>query len=149
MFDKDLAILSCDLKVLPEDLDFTEEVGAGAYGEVWKGRWNGKKGGGADVAIKKVVLRGATEEHQRKALAEVGIPFISSSSSFVFTVMFFFDLPFVYILTRLKHPNIMPIYGACIIEKKELWIVMQFIEGGSLFELLHSEQEIPWAWRLR
>ena len=61
----------------------------------------------------------------------------------------FFDISVSDILMKLRHPNIMMIYGACILQKKELWIVMEFMEGGSLFDALHSEYEISWVGRLR
>ena len=50
---------------------------------------------------------------------------------------------------KLKHPNIMTIYGACVVQKTELWIVMEYMEGGSLYEVLHSDVELPWDLRLR
>ena len=74
--------------------------------------------------------------------------YLSSISIYIF--LFFFDISVSDILTKLRHPNIITIYGACILQQKELWIVMEFMEGGSLFDALHSsEHEIPWFWRLR
>jgi hypothetical protein len=35
------------------------------------------------------------------------------------------------------------IFGACFTQQ-ELWIVMEYMEGGTLFDLLHSEYEIEW-----
>ena len=40
-------------------------------------------------------------------------------------------------------------FGACFFEERELWIVMEFMEGGSLFDWLQSELEITWEARLR
>ena len=54
-----------------------------------------------------------------------------------------------YILTKFRHPNILTIYGACFFEERELWIVMEFMEGGNLYEWLHSDLEIEWNVRLR
>ena len=67
----------------------------------------------------------------------------------LFLFFIFFDISVSDILTKLRHPNITTIYGACIWQQKELWIVMEFMEGGSLFDALHSEYEISWVWRLR
>ena len=61
-----------DLAVPPGDLQFIEKVGAGSYGEVWKGKWRGK-GGGVIVAIKKVVVNKMNPRQQREILVEVGI----------------------------------------------------------------------------
>ena len=158
VFDRNPTVQS-DFEVLPEDLELIEKVGSGAYGQVWRGVWKGR-GGGVDVAVKIVEALGRTEQQQAKAFGEVGIltPFslwmhsylcISFSPCFLFFVFcFLFFLTPLYILMRLKHPYIMTIYGTCTVQK-QLWIVMKYIDGKSLFELLHSTEEISWEWRLR
>lgn len=59
--------------VLREELTSLELVGPGSYGQVWKGKWNGKV-----VAIKKIRMLGITEKQQRSIAAEIGIPFVLS-----------------------------------------------------------------------
>ena len=64
-----------DLVLPPGDLQFVQQVGAGGYAEVWKGKWRGK-GGGIIVAIKKVPVNKLNPRQQREILVEVGIHFI-------------------------------------------------------------------------
>lgn len=54
------------------DLVFHQLVGKGAYGEVWKGKWNGR-GGGETVAIKKINIWGVSERLREEIFSEVGI----------------------------------------------------------------------------
>ena len=75
--------------------------------------------------------------------------YLSSISIYLFFFFFFFDISVSDILTKLRHPNITTIYGACIWQQKELWIVMEFMEGGSLYDGLHSKYEMSWDLRLR
>lgn len=58
--------------VAEKDLAFITTVGEGAYGEVWKGKWNGK-GGGITVAIKKVKVISIPPIQRTKIIDEVGI----------------------------------------------------------------------------
>ena len=155
VFDRNPTVQS-DFEVLPEDLELIEKVGSGAYGQVWRGVWKGK-GGGVDVAVKIVEALGRTEQQQAKAFGEVGIlthshsectPIYAFLSPPAFCFLFFVFLTPLYILMRLKHPYIMTIYGTCTVQK-QLWIVMKYIDGKSLFDLLHSTEEISWEWRLR
>ena len=137
-----------DLAVPPKDLQFIQQVGSGGYGAVWKGKWRGK-GGGVIVAIKKVPVIKLNPRQQREILIEVGIQYTMFNTllfSFLYTL--FID-PSLYILTKFRHPNILTIFGACFFEERELWIVMEYMEGGSLFEWLHSELEISWDVRLK
>jgi serine/threonine protein kinase len=147
-----------ELYVSPTDIECAESVGAGAYGEVWKGTWNGK-GGGITAAIKKIKVAGVTDKIQREIYSEVNI--------LLYHKRLIIILIFVDILTKLRHPNIplklianilmlflirfpdiVQIYGACF-TNTELWIVMEFMEGGSLYDVLHSDATIRWDARVR
>ena len=144
-----------DLSVPPGDVQFIEKVGQGGYGEVWKGKWKGK-GGGITVAIKKVPVIKVTPNQQRAILMEVGIHLY-----YKYLVLLFFSpllllsiesiylSLLLYILIKLRHPNILLIFGACFVEQQELWIITEFMEGGNLYEWLHSDLEISWDVRLR
>lgn len=54
------------------DLEFHTQVGKGAYGEVWQGKWKGR-GGGEIVAIKKINIWGVSERLREEIFSEVGI----------------------------------------------------------------------------
>ncbi|CAE8659922.1 unnamed protein product, partial [Polarella glacialis] len=50
----------------------------------------------------------------------------------------------VAILSEVKHPNIVAYFGAC--NHEPLRIVMEYCEGGSLFDLLHnSDVDLGWG----
>jgi mitogen-activated protein kinase kinase kinase 13 len=59
----------------------------------------------------------------------------------------------VSILAMLQHPHITHIYGVCICSQTEIWIVMEFADGGNLYELLlamgRGEKKIEWTERWR
>jgi serine/threonine protein kinase len=38
--------------------------------------------------------------------------------------------------SKLRHPHIVLVYGACIFSPTELWIVMEFADGGNLTNTL-------------
>lgn len=112
-----------NLAVLPKDIEFFESVGEGAFGEVFRAKWNGK-GGGDIVAVKKVKIVTTNQKVLQEINREVDI------------------------LTKLRHRNILQIYGACFLETQELWIVLEFMEGGSLYDLL-QDSEKPLGWDIR
>lgn len=43
---------------------------------------------------------------------------------------------------RLRHPHVVQIYGVCIYSPTELWLLMEFAEGGSLFSKLSNKSEV-------
>ena len=62
-----------DLAIPPGELQFIQQVGKGGYGEVWKGKWRGGKGGGITVAIKKIQANRLNARAQREVISEVSI----------------------------------------------------------------------------
>ena len=96
-----------------EDLDFGRQIGRGAFGEVFRGRYQG-----TDVAIKRLcVLDNVKDE---RGLAE-----------------FKRELNF---LTRLRHRHIVQFIGACT-TLPNLCIVMDYCDKGSLYGYLHNPQK--------
>jgi|GEM_PF-1882955 len=53
----------------------------------------------------------------------------------------------VSIMAALRHTNIVSLFGICF--EPEFCIVMEYMSGGSLYSLLHSNEELTWSLRLR
>jgi len=87
-------------------------LGKGSFGTVYRATWHSKDGP-RDVAIKHFETEGEKEEFniERKQLA------------------------------RVKHPNIIQMYGAC--RYPYVLLVMEFAECGSLYKVLHQSKPAP------
>ncbi|TSL47556.1 Mitogen-activated protein kinase kinase kinase 7 [Bagarius yarrelli] len=96
------------------DIEVEEVVGRGAFGVVCKAKWKGK-----DVAIKTI-----ESESERNA----------------FSVE-------LRQLSRVNHPNIVKLYGSCqnpvSALQKKVCLVMEYAEGGSLYNVLHGAEPLP------
>ncbi|PWZ11812.1 Serine/threonine-protein kinase CTR1 [Zea mays] len=90
----------------------------GFFGEVFRGIWNG-----TDVAIKVFLEQDLTTENMEDFCNEI------------------------YILSRLRHPNVILLLGACI-TPPHLSMVTEYMEMGSLYYLIHmSGQKKKLSWR--
>jgi NIMA (never in mitosis gene a)-related kinase len=85
-------------------------IGSGAFGTIYKVR---SVSTGEVYALKKVMLKGLSVTQQRNALKEV------------------------LILGKVCHPNIVK-YITSYLEESALNLVMEFIPGGDLFQVLQS-----------
>eukprot|EP01094_Clydonella_sp_ATCC50884_P018705 TRINITY_DN3506_c0_g1_i3.p1 TRINITY_DN3506_c0_g1~~TRINITY_DN3506_c0_g1_i3.p1 ORF type:complete len:405 (+),score=58.43 TRINITY_DN3506_c0_g1_i3:460-1674(+) len=102
-----------------DSVSLLKRVGAGGFGDVWKGTWNGSV-----VAVKKMHQL-ATEESLLEFSREASL------------------------LSVLRHPNIITFYGAACNEES-LFLVTEYAERGSLYDLLNSDQcALPYDRRLR
>ncbi|XP_064964427.1 serine/threonine-protein kinase EDR1 isoform X7 [Musa acuminata AAA Group] len=107
------------------NIDFSEltvgtRVGIGFFGEVFRGIWNG-----TDVAIKVFLEQDLTTENMEDFCNEI------------------------YILSRLRHPNVILFLGACM-RPPHLSMVTEYMEMGSLYYLMHmSGQKKKLSWRKR
>ncbi|ODN06311.1 Mitogen-activated protein kinase kinase kinase 7, partial [Orchesella cincta] len=45
-------------------------------------------------------------------------------------------------LSRISHPNIVKLYGACM---RPVCLVMEYAEGGSLYNVLHGSPQVPYS----
>lgn len=90
-----------------EELEICEEVGRGAFGVVYRGLI---KETGEEVAIKQIDL-----ENDQTDLFEVNKE--------------------ILIISECELPRITRFYG-CFVKNYKLWVIMEFVNGGSLFELL-------------
>ena len=96
-----------------EDLEFGRQIGRGAFGEVFRGRYQG-----TDVAIKRLcVFENVVVDADERGLAE-----------------FKRELSF---LTRLRHRHVVQFIGACT-APPNLCIVMDYCDKGSLYGYLHN-----------
>jgi serine/threonine protein kinase len=46
------------------------------------------------------------------------------------------------IFSKLRHPNIVPFLGACV--EPEFCLITEFMERGSLFDVLAKNPDLPW-----
>ena len=113
-----------DTSGIPEiknkDLKLGRELGRGGFGTVYKGLWDV---GNTEVAVKKLnpgldALAGTIADFEREAA----------------------------IMAKLRHPNIVQIYGICRDDVTSSYcIVMEFMGGGALDSLLYNrERDLPW-----
>jgi len=101
------------IKQIPfADLEFTENLGSGEFGQVFRGRHTGQ-----DVAIKQLFWDGSS--HPSAVLEEL----IKEIESF----------------RHLRHPRLVSFIGACL-EMPNLCLVTEYAPGGSLHHLLHARQ---------
>eukprot|EP00339_Tiarina_fusa_P004927 CAMPEP_0117026930 /NCGR_PEP_ID=MMETSP0472-20121206/19743_1 /TAXON_ID=693140 ORGANISM="Tiarina fusus, Strain LIS" /NCGR_SAMPLE_ID=MMETSP0472 /ASSEMBLY_ACC=CAM_ASM_000603 /LENGTH=482 /DNA_ID=CAMNT_0004734057 /DNA_START=39 /DNA_END=1487 /DNA_ORIENTATION=+ len=68
-----------------DELNFEKKIGAGAFGEVWKGEW-----AGTGVAIKKILKADISEDDLEEFSTEI------------------------LLVSKLRHPNIVQFLGACM-----------------------------------
>lgn len=104
-------------------LNFTDkdELGRGSFATVYKGTWQG-----STVAIKKL------NQIMLALNSTLAITEFKSEAG---------------IMNRLRHPNVVQLFGLCQ-ENKEIHIVMEFMPGGSLFAFLRKDGSKSWQVRI-
>ena len=98
------------------DILFGEPIDRGAYGEVFRGVWQGN-----DVAVKVFSYGLLTPEGMASFQREV------------------------YVMNCLRHPNVVILLGACQTPPK-LSIIMEFVAGGSLHKVSARNFHTGWAY---
>ena len=114
----------------------TCRLGAGAYGEVFQGKWRG-----SDVAIKCMYAkRGGINDDPKTVERERNREFLNE----------------VHLLMQARHPNIVLLMGT-MVSSQRLCIVSELCHRGSLYKILHQrsrtsgslQQLPPWIRRLQ
>eukprot|EP00003_Mantamonas_plastica_P030392 TRINITY_DN752_c0_g1_i10.p1 TRINITY_DN752_c0_g1~~TRINITY_DN752_c0_g1_i10.p1 ORF type:complete len:703 (+),score=199.97 TRINITY_DN752_c0_g1_i10:2276-4384(+) len=100
-----------DLEPLSEN-PMDDEIGAGSFGTVYKRKYQGTV-----VAVKEIKHIHLTPEHVEDFQREVST------------------------LSRVRHPNVVHLIGAGWTDKRDklsLFLVMEYLPGGTLYDLVHS-----------
>lgn len=100
------------VRISSTDFQIEEEIGKGNYGTVFKGSWLGSL-----VAIKKLPLSKKGKQTQLNMIKGE-----------------------IEILSRLRHPNLIQIMAYCI-ENTKAMILMEFIEGSNLEDLIFPDEK--------
>ncbi|MED6125366.1 hypothetical protein PIB30_067885 [Stylosanthes scabra] len=112
-----------DLKEATNNFDHTKELGDGGFGTVYYGKLQD----GREVAVKRLY------EHNYRRVEQ----FINE----------------VQILTRLRHKNLVSLYGCTSRHSRELLLVYEFISNGTVACHIHGELAkrslLPWATRIK
>jgi serine/threonine protein kinase len=98
----------------PDEIERGRELGRGTYGTAYEARWRG-----VHAVVKCVKVRHADREEEAKQV-----------TSF---------LREIETLSHLRHPHIMPFFGACMRSYEECWLVTEFLPGGDLSRWLHGD----------
>jgi len=96
-----------------EDLELLNNIGCGATAEVYLGSWRE-----STVAIKQLLVHRRLSKQEQVAFSRE-----------------------INILTSVEHPNLVKLFGVTL-SAPPFCIVMEYCEGGSLFDLLHSKLRV-------
>ncbi len=119
-FSQEQINISTDMQANPdEDLKYGRVLDEGGFGIVYAGTWHH-----SEVAIKKLKQQKMSEDALSELQQEA-------------TVM-----------TQLHNPHIIHFYGFCF-DAPNYAIVMEYIAFGSLYDLLHSKEEVDWLARIQ
>eukprot|EP01087_Luapelamoeba_hula_P014010 TRINITY_DN4045_c1_g1_i2.p1 TRINITY_DN4045_c1_g1~~TRINITY_DN4045_c1_g1_i2.p1 ORF type:complete len:1175 (+),score=133.84 TRINITY_DN4045_c1_g1_i2:590-4114(+) len=105
-----------------DELELKQQIGAGGYGAVHKAVWKD-----SDVAVKLLA-------NSHTLSRDVKRNFVSE----------------VKVMTQLRHPNVVLFMGACT-KPPNLCIIMEFMELGSLYDVIHNElvPRLPMGLRIK
>jgi serine/threonine protein kinase/ABC-type phosphate transport system substrate-binding protein len=110
----------CPWIIAYDEIDLGENVGAGSYAVVYRGRWRG-----VDVAVKRFANQ-RVDERQR-------IDFYAETAA----------------LSVVHHPYVVAFVGACVV-LPNLCVVTEFVKRGSMRRVLDdSNAKITWLERMR
>lgn len=96
-----------------EDLELRNSIGYGTTAEVYLGSWRSRT-----VAIKQLLVHRRLSKQEQVAFSRE-----------------------INILTSVEHPNLVKLFGVTL-SAPPFCIVMEYCEGGSLFDLLHNKAHV-------
>ena len=97
-------------------------LGEGAFGQVYLGDWISRRD---RVAVKKLHAKAFTDKVREAFLQEAAL------------------------MQSIKSPYVLGLLGVVMDEREGMALVLEYCENKSLFDVLHSQQELPWRVRLR
>ena len=101
------------------ELESLQLIGRGSYGTVYKGIYRDTV-----VAVKRLNYQENRQDIMDDFQAETAV------------------------LCELRHPNVVLFMGACF-DPPNLAIIIEYMPRGSLYDVIHSELQLPWALRMR
>lgn len=107
------------VEIMVHELEFGESVGSGVTAEVFRGTWKS-----LTVAIKQIYIQKGSKQELKQQVC--------------FTRE-------VSVLSKVNHVNLVKFYGVCFAERP-LRLVTEFCEGDTLFDLLHSNENVQLVW---
>ena len=109
------------LQIFNDDLKFSDEIGRGAFGIVYRAQWLSQH---YLVAVKRLHLTHLSSQAEKQFFKELSL------------------------MCRLRSPHIVNLYGTCI-EKGKYALVMEYMSLGSLYTILHEDKlSLDWPDRL-
>lgn len=104
-----------------DEIEIFNQLGVGGFGTVHRATWKG-----TEVAVKTLNAEHVTRDIERDFKEEVRV------------------------MTALRHPNVVLFMAACV-KPPRLAIVMEYMQLGSLFDLLHNElvPEVPFELKIK
>jgi serine/threonine protein kinase len=119
------------LRIPQEDLEIGKYIGGGSFGALFRGVWK-RRGGYSDVFIKKVVPNISIPKKKKKTWSLLLQKKIRTQEEQTVADI----CKELETMVALRFQHICQVHGACVLEDKEVWLVLEFVEGGNLNEFL-------------
>jgi serine/threonine protein kinase len=126
------------LQISQSDLDVGEHIGGGSLGVVFKGTWRGR-GGHSTVAIKKVSFSTPNLINSKLIISQIH----TQDKETVLDICKELNT-----IASLRFQHICQVHGACIINEKEVWLVLEFVEGGNLHDFILNHRPLSWEMQI-
>eukprot|EP01119_Soliformovum_irregulare_P006174 TRINITY_DN1796_c0_g2_i1.p1 TRINITY_DN1796_c0_g2~~TRINITY_DN1796_c0_g2_i1.p1 ORF type:complete len:1144 (-),score=335.54 TRINITY_DN1796_c0_g2_i1:51-3482(-) len=119
---RDLANDAAIKQIEPTEIELGQRIALGASGEVLKGVWRGR-----DVAMKRMA-------------------FGQNQMTGKFMDDFFYEIK---IMSTLEHKNVLKFLGTSITHSGEVFLVTEYMEHGSIKDLLSNTENVDWKLKIR